>query len=334
MENAAVVLCCRRRAASAGLTLCAADCGGDDQAPLMAGIFGKAGCIRFDSGWEVLVGQAEVVNFLKSSPSKLSIMRYAGEWKLAGGNVDDGEDVHECALRELHEEFLAPLGWPVPQNALLRPFVTKQTRPVRSRSNLMHCYVALWDENEWLQQLDVEAANAGLAARRERFADLVASGQFWQLTREQKERVAPEVRRLEWLSLRDAVGHALSSMTPGMFVNDFQRHAFSKYKRKQRDPMFITAATMMELEAFPDAQSLIHHCESVDLLQLTVEEQWLFPGMRQTDVDAAFADRLSRNDSHNVNPSFKDPAIIARQRRERLMRGASAGARGPVGAKL
>ena len=68
-------------------------------------------------------------------------MRYAGEWKLAGGNVDVGETFEQAAARELQEEFLAPLGVQLPDTAVLRPFSTKQTRAVRSRSNLMHCFI-------------------------------------------------------------------------------------------------------------------------------------------------------------------------------------------------
>ena len=55
-------------------------------------------------------------------------MRYAGEWKVAGGNVDEGESVAAAAARELSEEFLSPLGLPLPKNAVLRPFVTKQAQ--------------------------------------------------------------------------------------------------------------------------------------------------------------------------------------------------------------
>ena len=39
------------------------------------GIFGSSGVMRFESGWEVLVEQSEVVNWLRSSPDKLRLMR-------------------------------------------------------------------------------------------------------------------------------------------------------------------------------------------------------------------------------------------------------------------
>ena len=117
---------------------------------------GKEGMI-FDCGWEVLCGQSVVVNYMRSSPDKLVTMRYAGEYKLAGGNVDQGETIVAAAFRELSEEF-GTVGQPIPvESAVLRPFITKQTRPIRSRSNLMHNFVALADENEWLETLDIDA---------------------------------------------------------------------------------------------------------------------------------------------------------------------------------
>jgi len=150
---------------------------------------GKEGML-FDCGWEVLCGQAVVVNYMRSSAEKLATMRYAGEYKLAGGNVDGGETTAAAALRELSEEF-GTVGQPIPTDStVLRPFITKQTRPIRSRSNLMHNFVALAEENEWLRTLDVDAVNVDLAARREYFEGLLASGEFWGLSTEEKEKVS------------------------------------------------------------------------------------------------------------------------------------------------
>jgi hypothetical protein len=45
-----------------------------------------------------------------------------------------------------------------------------------------------------------------------------------------KEAVAPEVRSVAWLSLRDAFKLMLSSMSAEtMFVNEWQRHVFAKH---------------------------------------------------------------------------------------------------------
>ena len=62
----------------------------------------------------------------------MRIMRYAGEWKLAG-NVDEKESIVGAAKREL-KEFIAPLGIEVNSSDVhLLPFATKQTRPSREQ---------------------------------------------------------------------------------------------------------------------------------------------------------------------------------------------------------
>jgi hypothetical protein len=72
----------------------------------------------------------------------------------------------------------------------------------------------------------------------------------------------------------------------------------------------------VELEGFPDEESLVKHCSSVDLTQLTRDEQWLFEGMDQAAVDAAFA---TRRVGTGINPSFKAPEVIAKLRRDRKL---------------
>ena len=139
VRDSAVVVCARRRGGHRHC-LTPEDCGGAGS-DFLSALMQPSGEIVFDSGWEVLMGQATVVNWLKTTPEKIRIMRYAGEWKLAGGNVDHGESIENAAMRELYEEFLAPLGIGMPSDVRLRPFVTKQTRPIRGISNLMHCFV-------------------------------------------------------------------------------------------------------------------------------------------------------------------------------------------------
>ena len=70
----------------------------------------------FDSGFEVLMGQSEVVNWIRSSPQQLKVMRYAGEFKFAGGLQEEGENFEETARREFEEEFLTS----IPDCAILR----------------------------------------------------------------------------------------------------------------------------------------------------------------------------------------------------------------------
>jgi ADP-ribose pyrophosphatase YjhB (NUDIX family) len=104
------------------------------------------------------------------------------------GNRDDGERLEACARRELEEEFLRPAGLVLPADAVLRYMCSKQTRPVRSTSNMMHVFVCLEAENTWLSRLDLAAINAGLARRAQRFQSVSGvGGAFWSMPREKRE---------------------------------------------------------------------------------------------------------------------------------------------------
>lgn len=95
---------------------------------------------------------------------------------------------------------------------MIRPFVVKQTMPIRSRSNLMFNFVALASENPWLAHLDVDAVNTALTKRRERHANLVADGSFWAMSAQEKEQVAPEVHNIAWVPIAEAFATTLMTM--------------------------------------------------------------------------------------------------------------------------
>merc|ERR1711988_1658816 len=85
--------------------------------------------------------------------------------------------------------------------------------------------------------------------------------------------VAPEVRELCWLPLADAIFLALSTMVAGgtlHHVNDWQKDEFERLGIKQRDPMYMTAVSLMEASMLAERERL----------------QWLFPGMTDEDVRA------------------------------------------------
>ena len=243
-------------------------------------------------------------------------MRYAGEFKLAGGNVDAGETLGEAAERELTEEFLRPLGMAPAGGINLRPFIVKQTRPVKGRSNLMYNYVALESENAWLASFDVDAVNASLVERKREFHRMESSGEYYGLSKAEKELVSPEVHQLRWITLRDAIQMMFGSMLNNVqHVNAFQAEEFGVHGVKRRDPMFITVASVIELEGFPTEASLIEWCNKQDLPALAKEEQWLFNGQAPEEVDKITMARMKGNGG--LNPSMKSGPQIQKLRAAR-----------------
>lgn len=289
--------------------------------PFLTGYLGSDEEIEFEGGWEVLLGQNEVINWLRSKNDKITTMRYPGEYKLAGGNVDEGESLLEAAKRELSEEFLRPAETQVPpEDMILHPFSVKQTRPIRSRSNLMYNFVAIADENPWLANLDIDEVNESLHARRKAFYELInhTESPYWSLPDSEKEEISPEVHEVRWVPLEEAVEHCLTSVMDAgsVYVNEWQKTQFDILRRTRRDPMIITGAALIELEMFPTVESLQEFCASTKLEDLRKGEQWLFDGMTNDDVELAFKQRLGEH--NKVNPSFKALPFIAKQRQKNL----------------
>lgn len=110
---------------------------GSDAAARIAILFGQSASASFHSKWEILMGQGEVQNWMKSTPGHDVQMRYPGEWKFAGGVVDADETPEEAARRELEEEFQVPVAL-TKATCKLRLMSIKQTRPIRNISNIMH----------------------------------------------------------------------------------------------------------------------------------------------------------------------------------------------------
>ena len=315
VRNSSTVLIVRKTQSTDTLFLHKNDIGGAKGPP--SGLFGGEDALEFSSGWEVLMTQNEVVNWLRSTPDKIVTMRYPGEYKFAGGNVEDNETTLAAAKRELDEELLTPCQISLPDSAVFRPFAVKQTRPIRGRSNLMFNYVLFSAENPWLEELPVSRINEALAKRRDDFAKVLADGSFWKMTMKEKEKISPEVRSVEWVNLRDACKFMLSSMNSKVIhVNGFQKSEFQKYGVKRRDPMFITGATLFELEGFPTKESLIEFSKTANMDKMATDEQWCFSGFTQDDLENAFKERM--NNVRKVNPSFKTLAQIRELKKERL----------------
>ena len=108
----------------------------------------------------------------------------------------------------------------------------------------------LEDENSWLQQVEPEDINRWLAERRSRFDASLASGQFWTCSKEERERLAPEVHRVAWLDLHVAAEGMLHTLSNELIPLDgWQGAEFERLGITRRDPMFQTLATLLEVEA-------------------------------------------------------------------------------------
>ena len=252
---------------------------------------------RQGDGWQVLMMDSEVINWLKSTPRKLVPMRYGGEWRLPGGNMDPGETPEQTARRELEEEVLSALGAKVPESAVFRPFTVQQTRPIRSRSNIIYYFAVLEDENPWLRDLDVAMVNAALAARKKRFGSVFVSQTYADMTLAEKEQVAPELHSLQWMTPRSAQQACRAGLTKSGegqgFASEFQR---SEYKQwgltRNRDPTYMTMWVLAILEAQGTREKLVAASDTIkDLAAEAKRVQWIFPGMTTKDVDEALLQR-------------------------------------------
>eukprot|EP00729_Bicosta_minor_P000472 gene472-34331_t len=332
VERSATIIIARRRKCIDGELACttvtAEQLGADRQHgrnTAAQNLLGDERTLGFESNWELCMAQNEVVNWMRSTDKGcdgggIRTMRYPCEYKFPGGNMEEGESAEVTALRELSEELLVPCGIALPpqDQVQLIPLAVKQTRPIRGRSNLIFNFVLLADENPWLGPLleDTATINGHLASRRRVFQKVLDSKQFWTMSTAEKESVAPEVREVKWLPLATAFGHMISSMCPAplIYVNMWQQEMFALHGLKRRDPMFITGATLLELEGFPSEAALLRHAASADTAQLALEEQWLFDGMSQKSVEDAFTARMH---DASLNPSFKDPLFIKDLRERR-----------------
>jgi hypothetical protein len=188
----------------------------------------------------------------------------------------------------------------------------------------MYNFVAIADENPWLDNLDVDEVNRALQFRRHAFMRFINSqdGKDYfdesKFGLEQKERVSPEVYQIKWVPLDEAVETCLTSVLAGVFVNEWQEREFSLLGRKARDPLIMTGATLIELECFPDVESLQRHCAGVSLESLREKEQWLFEGMLNDDVQRAFRRRLGKQGTNN--PSFISLRKVRKERRRNSKR--------------
>lgn len=229
--------------------------------------------------WEVLLGQSQVKNWLRSTKDKTVIMRWPGEYKLPGGVFDPTKDstIRDTAMRELCEEFIG-IGTKIFINKknhedkkqpimVLHPTTQKLTIPIRNKCYRMHNFIAYAHENtEWLEGDNdnddnddklVSMINDNLQKRIAAFEKMLKEGEnspalssshYYDLSNEQKELIAPELYRVDWIPLQKAIQMMESAdneyFTP---VNEWQEAEFKRYNITKRDSMYQTMMLLKEI---------------------------------------------------------------------------------------
>jgi 8-oxo-dGTP pyrophosphatase MutT (NUDIX family) len=295
VKLASTVIVARRRLTSTNVLSVSDLPGADNIESRISYLFGQGNDSRnFTNGWEFLLGQSECQNYLRTPQNGTpSLMRYGGEYKFAGGSVDVGESIEDAARRELAEEFLCT----VPTNAVLRLLDVKQTRPVQNTSYIMHNFVCLEAENPWLKNLDVQNTNELLAQRRSTFKELMKNNngeKYFNMTKEEKELVCPEVQSVAWLDMKTAVTNAFTSMNSDSnltFVNDFQRLEFERLNISNRDPLFITMTIMLHLDDYADVNEVVNATKDINVEEERELVQWLQDGMSPDEVSRVMGQR-------------------------------------------
>jgi len=192
--------------------------------------------IHFTNEFEVLLGQSEVVNWMRSKqPGPLIPMRYGGEFRFPGGTLDEGETPEMAAKRELREEFLLDV------DPVIKPFIVLQTREVKGVSHIMHNFICCCDDNSWLRGDIENEINEKLSKKRRAFEELTD----WT---KPTEDLSPEVREVKWLLQSEAVKLCLPSGAACYIpVNDFQATEYARMGIKKRDPMEITMDVLLAM---------------------------------------------------------------------------------------
>ena len=198
---------------------------------------------------QVLLGQNEVKNWMKSTSEQLELMRYPGEWKFPGGTVEKRDiSFKHTALRELQEEFI---GIRIQEHEVKVALLNQtQTIAIQGRSYLMHNYVALQPDNAtWLEDGIEDLINKNLESRRCEFQKLLQSNSFYSLSNAEKETKSPEVYRVAWIPIDEAIRMMAGALEhPDISVDEWQKQQFELYGRKRRDPMYKSMTVLQEIQ--------------------------------------------------------------------------------------
>ena len=202
---------------------------------------------------EVLLGQSAVKNWMRSTKEKTCLMRYPGEWKFPGGALDlcDQGNLQHTAIREMREEFIGIAPHVADEEIILHKASMKYTLPNRGKRFLMHNFVAIEDDNEWVRDIDVQAIQSSIERRLTSFHAALDDESFWDMDEAGRSELSPELVQVQWVPIQTAVEAWRTSLTSSSesleCVNEWQRTEFERYGVTKRDPMYQTMMVLKEV---------------------------------------------------------------------------------------
>jgi hypothetical protein len=152
---------------------------------------------------------------------------------------------------------------------------------VKNRSDVIFYYAIHEDENPWLRSFSTDACNAALQARREAFGERVRDGTFWGMSRTEREAWSPEVAEVAWVDVGEALRMAYLP-----HANEYQAREFARLGLSKRDPIFLTLASLMEVEALPSVRSLVREAACRDAASARAQALWLKENLVEQEVAA------------------------------------------------
>mmetsp|Transcript_136842 Transcript_136842/g.236985 ORF Transcript_136842/g.236985 Transcript_136842/m.236985 type:complete len:399 (+) Transcript_136842:44-1240(+) len=227
--------------------------------------FLKNGCLELPSGLEILVGQSNVVDYLETSSSSTSLTSYPGEYMFAvfqsrkdetdanqrttkkwRDAISTPHNTHQqIARRALQQEFLVS----APASASFVPLVALQTRKIKGSSNMLVTFAEISNNaSSWLQTLDVDSINTELDRRRQTVETMIQSGSWDSLPLQEKEKIAPKMRRLHWLDVTDCIRVMQESISWYFLpINEWQATEFAAHGLTVRSSMSSSLASLLKI---------------------------------------------------------------------------------------
>lgn len=194
-------------------------------------------------------------------------MRYPGEWKFPGGAVETGDQsLKHAALRELNEEFLGIDARN--DESILHERNEKMTKSIQGKRFRMHNFVAFEEDNSWLRSTELVATvNCKLEERRLRFRRSIDTGKFWTMPLQERMYLSPEIYRIRWVDLEEAIQIMASSLSKSPKpIDSWQSQQFQKYHITERDPMFQSMKILEEIRDLRTKRKIIANSKSFSLM--------------------------------------------------------------------